>query len=77
MLQEESESFSKDGEIGDAKGLQMNINLTHTIPVQKTYTAVPRGKTVRRRPFEQMMGTEVTISVFITSCLCAKEGLNA
>lgn len=42
MLQEESESFSRDGEIGDAKGLQMNINLTHTTPVQKTYTAVPR-----------------------------------
>ena len=42
MLQEESESFTKEGEIGDGKGLQMNINLTDTIPVQKTYTAVPR-----------------------------------
>ena len=42
MLREECESFSKDGEIGDAKGLQININLTDTIPVQKTYTAVPR-----------------------------------
>ena len=42
MLREESESFSIHGEIGDAKGLQMNINLTDTIPVQKTYTAVPR-----------------------------------
>ena len=41
MLQEECESFSKDGEVGDAKGLQININLTDTIPVQKTYTAVP------------------------------------
>ena len=42
MLQEESESFSKAGEIGNAEGLQMNINLTDSIPVQKTYTAVPR-----------------------------------
>jgi hypothetical protein len=42
MLQEESESFSKAGEIGNAKGLQMNINLADSIPVQKTYTAVPR-----------------------------------
>ena len=41
MLQEECESFSKDGEIGYAKGLQININLTDTTPVQKTYTAVP------------------------------------
>ena len=43
MLQEESESFSKDGEIGDAKGLHGNINLTYTIPCKKTYTAVPRS----------------------------------
>ena len=42
MLQEESESFSKAGEIGNAEGLQMNINLTDSIPVRKTYTAVPR-----------------------------------
>ena len=27
MLQEESESFLKAGEIGNAEGLQMNINL--------------------------------------------------
>ena len=27
--------FCYNGEIGDAKGLQININLTHTIPVQK------------------------------------------
>jgi hypothetical protein len=42
MLQEESESFSKTGGIGKTKGLQMNINLTDLIPVQKTYTAVPQ-----------------------------------
>ena len=77
MLQEESELFSKDGEIGDAKGLQMNINLINSRAeniYSRAPTSLPRGKTVRRRPFEQRMGTEVTISVFITSCLCAKEG---
>ena len=32
-LTAECKSFSKDGEIGDAKGLQININLTDTSPV--------------------------------------------
>jgi hypothetical protein len=42
MLKEEADSFSREGEIGDAKGLQMNIHLTDSVPVQKNYTAVPR-----------------------------------
>ncbi|CAB4004265.1 Retrovirus-related Pol poly from transposon, partial [Paramuricea clavata] len=42
MLKEEADSFSREGEIGDAKGLQMNIHLTDSVPVQKNYTAIPR-----------------------------------
>ena len=42
MLQEERDSFSCDGEIGNAEGLQMNVNLTDSIPVQKSYTSIPR-----------------------------------
>jgi hypothetical protein len=42
MLKEEADSFSREGEIGDAKGLQMNIHLTDSVPVQKNYTAIPQ-----------------------------------
>ena len=42
MLQEEQDSFSCDGEIGNAEELQMNINLTDSIPVQKNYSSIPR-----------------------------------
>ena len=42
MLKEEADSFSREGEIGDAKGLQMNIHLTDSVPVQKNYTAITR-----------------------------------
>ena len=42
MLQKECDSFSCDGEIGKAEGLQMNVNLTDFIPVQKSYTSIPR-----------------------------------
>jgi hypothetical protein len=42
MLKEEADSFPREGEIGDAKGLQMNIHLTDSVPVQKNYTAIPR-----------------------------------
>ena len=40
MLQEEAESFAKDDEyVGCIKGLQMNLTLSDTTPVQKTYTS--------------------------------------
>ena len=42
MLLEERDSFSFNGEIGSAEGLQMDINLTDSIPVQKNYTSIPR-----------------------------------
>ena len=42
MLKEEADSFSREGEIGNAKGLQMNIHLTDSVPVQNNYTATPR-----------------------------------
>ena len=42
MLLEERGSFSQHGESGNAEELQMNINLTDSIPVQRNYTAVPR-----------------------------------
>ena len=42
MLLEERDSFSCNGEIGSAEGLQMDINLTDSIPVQKNYTSIPR-----------------------------------
>ena len=42
MLWEEAASFSEEDEIGNAEGLQINIILTDTIPVQKTYNSIPR-----------------------------------
>lgn len=43
MLEEEAESFAIDDEdVGCIKGLQMNLTLSDTTPVQKTYTSVPR-----------------------------------
>ena len=41
MLREETSTFALDGEIGDMKTLQMDINLTDTSPVQKRYNAIP------------------------------------
>ena len=43
MLREEADSFSKnDEDVGCAEGLQLNINLSDSRPVQKNYTAVPK-----------------------------------
>ncbi|KAL9964944.1 hypothetical protein ACROYT_G028661 [Oculina patagonica] len=43
MLVEEAESFSKtDDDVGRAEELQVNINLTDSVPVQRKYTAIPR-----------------------------------
>ena len=42
MLEEESLSFSEnDSDIGQAKRLELEINLNDHSPVQKNYTAVP------------------------------------
>ena len=48
MLQEECESFSKDDKIGDAKGLQITINLTDTIPVEKIAVLCPLYPNVKQ-----------------------------
>ena len=43
MLREEAESFSQsDDDVGCAEGLQLNINLSDSRPVQKNYTAIPK-----------------------------------
>ena len=42
MLYQERDVFSKDGEIGDAQELEMTINTTDEIPVQKIYNSIPR-----------------------------------
>ena len=43
MLVEEAESFSKtDDDVGRAEELQVDINLTDSVPVQRKYTAIPR-----------------------------------
>ena len=43
MLIEEAESFSKtDDGAGRAEELQVDINLTDSVPVQRKYTAIPR-----------------------------------
>ena len=43
MLEEEAESFSKtDDDVGAAEELQVEINLTDSVPVQKKYTSIPR-----------------------------------
>ena len=43
MLVEEAESFSKtDYDVGRAEELQVDINLTDSVPVQRKYTAIPR-----------------------------------
>ena len=43
MLSEEIDSFSKDDhDVGQAEELQMKINLTDNIPVQKSYSAIPK-----------------------------------
>ena len=42
MLEEEAESFSKtDDDVGAAEELQVEINLTDSVPVQKKYTSIP------------------------------------
>ena len=42
MLQEERDLFSCNGEIGNAEGLQTDVNLSDSIPAQKRYTSIPR-----------------------------------
>ena len=43
MLEEEAESFSKnDDEVRAAEKLQVEINLTDSVPVQRKYTSIPR-----------------------------------
>ena len=43
MLEEEAESLSKtDDDVGAAEELQVEINLTDSVPVQKKYTSIPR-----------------------------------
>ena len=43
MLVEEAESFSKtDEDVRRAEELQVDINLTDSVPVQRKYTAIPR-----------------------------------
>ena len=42
MLAEEADSIAQGDEIGSAKELLMDINLTDSTPVQKNYTEVPR-----------------------------------
>ena len=43
MLIEENAAFARDDtDIGSAEGLQMKINLMDTIPVQCTYTSIPK-----------------------------------
>ena len=43
MLRDEAVSFSKDDEdVGCMEGLQLNINLSDSHPVQKNYTAIPK-----------------------------------
>ena len=43
MLAEEAESFSKtDDDVGKAEELQVDINLSDSLPVQRKYTAIPR-----------------------------------
>ena len=42
ILVEEAESFSKtDDDVGRAEELQVDINLTDSVPVQRKYTAIP------------------------------------
>ena len=43
MLIEENAAFVRDdNDIGSAEDLQMKINLTDTVPVQRTYTSIPK-----------------------------------
>ena len=43
MLTEEAESFAQDDDdVGCIEGLRMNLELSDTTPVQKTYTSIPR-----------------------------------
>ena len=43
MLAKEAESFSKtNDDVGRAEELQVDINLTDSVPVQRKYTAIPR-----------------------------------
>ena len=42
MLVEEAESFSKtNDDVERAEELQVDINLTDSVPVQRKYTAIP------------------------------------
>ena len=44
MLHEESDCFSRDDEdIGCCEELQVKINLTDNVPVQKSYNAIPKS----------------------------------
>ena len=43
MLEEEAESFSQtDDDVGRAEELQVDINLTDSVPVQKRYNSIPK-----------------------------------
>ena len=43
MLMEEAESFAQDDDdVGCIEGLRMNLELSDTTPVQRTYTSIPR-----------------------------------
>ena len=43
MLEQEAESFSQtDDDVGGAEELQVDINLTDSVPVQKRYNSIPQ-----------------------------------
>ena len=44
MMTEQAESFAQndDNDVGCIEGLQLNLELSDTSPVQTTYTSIPR-----------------------------------
>ena len=54
MLEEEAESFSKnDDDVGAAEKLQVEINLTDSVPVQRKYTSIPRPLYAEVKQYEK------------------------
>ena len=42
MMTEQSESFAQNNDVDCIEGLQLNLELSDTSPVQTTYTSIPR-----------------------------------
>jgi len=78
MLAEEAGSFSKtDDDVGRAEELQVDINPTDSVPVQRKYTAILRPLYAEVKQYvedvKSWLDPKVKVSLFISGCMCSQK----